>query len=60
MLFVLAACGSGSLSAGGVEMRYFVPPTGRNRYEAVVYPAGHPQPVAILVKKNAPEKENPR
>ena len=59
VLFGLIACGSGSLSAAGMELRYFWPLVGRNSYEAVVYPAAHAQPIGIVIKKSIPTREKP-
>ncbi len=53
-LFALTACGTGggSLSLGGVGVRFLGPPIGRNSYQAVVYPASRPTGVAVSVQNN--------
>ncbi len=53
MLFALISCraGGGSLASGGAELRCFWPISGRDRYQAVVYPASISRPAIILVQR---------
>jgi ABC-type methionine transport system permease subunit len=53
----LTSCsaGGGSLGAGGAGVRFLGPASGRNRYQAVVYPASRPQSVVISAQNNKPE-----
>ncbi|NOX25360.1 MAG: hypothetical protein GXP59_04485 [Deltaproteobacteria bacterium] len=49
ILATLTSCSAGgsALSAAGASIRLLGPTWGRDRYQAVVYPAAPPQPIAI-------------
>ncbi len=57
LYFILAAltsctAGGSALSAAGANIRLLGPAWGRDRYQAVVYPAARPQPIAISASQN--------
>ena len=58
LLGALTACsaGGGALSAAGLNARLLGPAWGRDRYQAVVYPASRPQAVTVSVSRNKPQE----
>ncbi len=56
---ILSSCsaGGGSLSAAGAGVRFLGPASGRNSYQAVVYPASRPHEIKISAQIDDPQED---